>query len=208
MMEVLVAEDNATSRLVLESVVKKWGFSVVSTQNGNEAWSALQKESAPKLVVLDWMMPGMTGVEICQKVRAQETDEPAFIILLTSRDAKDDIVVGLEAGANDYVTKPFDKNELRARLHVGKHIIELQSSLASKVRELRKAAQEIRTLRGIVTICMHCHRMLSDDESWDRLEEYIEEHSDAKFSHGICPDCRKEHYPECDVKPRGLPSGT
>jgi DNA-binding response OmpR family regulator len=200
-MKVIVADDNETSRLVLETVVSKLGFEVSAHSDGTDVWQAIQKEVEPSLMILDWMMPGLTGVEVCELVRQAEKSQSSYIILLTACDSKEQVVKGLSAGANDYITKPFDKNELLARLQVGRRVIELQSRLAQKIQELETALHEIKTLRGIVTICMHCHKMLNDSKSWERLEQYVEEHSLAQFSHGICPDCLERLYPDPDKKP-------
>ncbi len=195
-MRILIAEDDLTSRQVLEAVLRKWGHEVVATCDGNEAWAAMQAEDAPKLAVLDWMMPGMDGVEICRKIREQDGGNRTYVILLTALGGKEDIVTGLEAGANDYVTKPFNKDELRARVNVGRRMVELQSALAAKIDELQGTLDHIKTLQGILPICMHCHRIRDDHESWHRIEQYIGQHSDAEFSHGICPECLEKHYPE------------
>ena len=129
-MRILIADDDATSRLVLAGVLKKNGHEVVVTVDGVEAWAALQQPEAPQLAILDWMMPGLAGVEVCRLVRAVPTDEPPYLIILTSRGGKTDIVTGLEAGADDYLAKPFDPGELRARVDVGRRMIELQATLS------------------------------------------------------------------------------
>ena len=198
-MKTLIAEDDVTSRLALTTILQKWGYDVVATSDGAEAWAALQASDAPRLAILDWMMPGMDGVEVCRKIRQMESKRPVYIILLTALGRKEDIVTGLNAGANDYVTKPFDNNELRARLDVGRRVVDLQSALAARVRELQQALAEIRTLQGIIPICMHCHKIRTDATEWQRLERYIEGHSEAQFSHGICPECLEKHYPSADV---------
>jgi diguanylate cyclase (GGDEF)-like protein len=128
-MRVLIAEDDRVSRSLLERVLLKWGFEVVVTCDGEEAWQALQQHDAPPLAVLDWMMPGLDGTEVCRKTRELDAPNPPYLILLTARDSKSDIVAGLEAGANDYLGKPFDKNELHARLEVGRRFIELNTKL-------------------------------------------------------------------------------
>ena len=195
-MRILTAEDDPTSRMLLETMLKKWGYEVVSTCDGNEAWAAMQAEDPPQLAVLDWMMPGLDGVEVCRRIRELDEASRVHVILLTALGDKKDIVTGLEAGASDYLTKPFDQDELRARIDVGRQIVELQSALAKKIDELQEALDHVRTLQGILPICMHCHRIRDDGQSWQRLEEYIGQHSDAAFSHGICPECLEEHYPE------------
>ena len=128
-MRILIADDDATSRLVLTAVLKKHGHEVVMTLDGSEAWEAMQRPDAPKLAILDWMMPGLAGVEVCRLIRRVASDEPPYLILLTSMGSKADIVAGLEAGADDYLAKPFDAGELRARVDVGRRMIELQARL-------------------------------------------------------------------------------
>ena len=131
-MKILIAEDNLTSRRILETILVKWNYDVISACDGNEAWEKLQEKDHPKLIILDWMMPGINGVEICRRLRQAEAVEPIYIILLTARDEKNDIVEGLGAGADDYIPKPFDKDELRARIDVGRRVVELQAALLEK----------------------------------------------------------------------------
>ncbi len=128
-MKVLIADDDVTSRLVLAGVLAKCGHDVVSTVDGDEAWEAMRRPDAPRLAILDWMMPGLAGVDVCRRVRTLESDQPPYIIILTTRGEKADIVAGLEAGADDYLAKPFDPGELRARIDVGRRVIELQATL-------------------------------------------------------------------------------
>jgi two-component system cell cycle response regulator len=127
--KILIADDDVTSRLVLAGVLKKHGHDVVVTVDGAEAWDALQRPGAPRLAILDWVMPGLSGVDVCRRARTIESDRPPYIILLTSRGQKTDIVTGLEAGADDYLAKPFDSGELLARVDVGRRLIELQARL-------------------------------------------------------------------------------
>ena len=128
-MRILIADDDLTSRLVLTGVLKKGGHDVVVTMDGTEAWEAMRRPDAPSLAILDWMMPGLAGVEVCRLIRGRQSDQPPYLILLTSRGEKADIVAGLEAGADDYLAKPFDSGELRARIDVGWRVIELQAKL-------------------------------------------------------------------------------
>ena len=130
-MKVLVAEDNLTTRTMMAAILKNWGFEVVAAIDGEEAWTMLQEADAPRMALLDWEMPGLDGVEICRRIRERETAGNAYtyLLLLTSRGDQRDIVTGIEAGADDYVVKPFDRHELRARMRVGQRIIELQTEL-------------------------------------------------------------------------------
>ena len=139
-MKVLIAEDDATSRNILRAILTRWGYEVIVTSNGEEALEALRQHDAPKLAVLDWMMPGLDGVEVCRKVRTLESDDPPYLILLTARDDKADIVEGLSSGASDYIAKPYDVRELQARIEVGKRVIELQDRLHSAMGDLSRQA--------------------------------------------------------------------
>lgn len=128
-MKLLVADDTKTMRMMLVSLAEEEGYETVVCEDGEQAWEAMQLKQAPRLLLLDWEMPGMTGLEVCKKVREQKSDDPPFIILLTSRTDTDDIVVGLEAGANDYILKPYNPAELKARLLVGCRMLDLQTEL-------------------------------------------------------------------------------
>ena len=129
-MRILIAEDNLFYRRMLQSTLVEWGYDVLAVSSGDEAWEVLRQLHAPKVAILDWMMPGMDGPEICRRLRALRQPEPPYVILLTSKTGRENIVSGLEAGADDYITKPFDREELRARLQVGLRIVGLQMSQA------------------------------------------------------------------------------
>jgi len=195
-MRILIAEDDFTSRTVLAGVLKKEGHEVTAAINGAEAWQALQQADAPRLAILDWMMPEMDGPEVVGRVRALQTDRPPYIIMLTTKGEKADIIAGLEAGANDYLAKPFDSGELRARVAVGRRMVEMQDALVAKVEELRRAFDQIKTLRGIVPICANCKKIRDDQGYWNQVEVYVRDHTEAEFSHGLCPECLKNLYPE------------
>jgi DNA-binding response OmpR family regulator len=195
-MRILVADDDPTSRSILGAVMKKWGFDLVVAVDGLSAWEALQRPDAPRLILLDWNMPGMDGLDICRRLRGSQSRDPRYVILLTARGEKSDIVEGLDAGANDFVTKPFDPGELKARLAVGQRVVELQAALNERIRELSEAIAHVKTLQGIIPICMHCHKIRTDKDSWQKVDCYIREHSDAQFSHALCPECLERHYPE------------
>lgn len=195
-MKILVAEDDSVSQQVLVAVLEKWGYEVLPTDDGQQAWDILQKEDSPKLAVLDWMMPNMSGIDVCKKLRELKTDNPVYVIMLTALTDKAYIVEGLDAGANDYVAKPFDMDELQARVRVGCRVLELQQALSDRVLELQDALNHVKTLQGILPLCMHCHKIRDDQESWLRIENYLMENADVQFSHGICEECMKEHYSE------------
>jgi len=195
-MKVLIAEDDRISRRMLERAIGMWEYDIETAENGKEAWRILQEGDGPKLVILDWMMPEMTGIEVCEKLREAETDNHSYIILLTAKNNKDDLIEGFDAGADDFISKPFQKDELRSRLNAGRRVLELQQKLRDKIAELEQAAEHIKTLQGILPICMYCHKILSNNEAWERIETYIERHSEVRFSHSLCPDCLAEHKPK------------
>lgn len=195
-MRILIADDDITSRTVLSAVLQKGGHEVVEVCDGDEALVVLQCADAPRMAILDWMMPGIDGIEVCRRVRACETDHPPYLIILTTRGEKTDISEGLNAGANDYIAKPFSAVELSARIEVGCRYVALEDRFAAKVRELREAMAQIKTLGGIVPICSSCKKIRDDAGYWRQVELYVSEHSDAKFTHGICPECMAKLYPE------------
>ncbi len=194
-MQILIAEDDLVSRRTLEASLARWGYPTVVVGDGEAACEVLARADAPRLAILDWMMPGVDGPTVCRRARAIPDRPPPYLILLTARGTKADLVAGLEAGADDYVTKPFDRAELRARVQVGPRMVELQQSLADRVTELEQALKKVRQLQGLLPICCYCKRIRGDGDYWQRVEEYIATHTDARFSHGICPECMERLYP-------------
>lgn len=139
-MKLLVADDSNVSRMMLSAITKQWGYDVVLAEDGQQAWQIMQQDDAPQLLLLDWEMPNMNGIEVCQRVIAQNPENPAYIILLTSRTASEDIVEGLSKGASDYLSKPFDSAELQVRLQVGKRMLDMQEKLNATLAELTELA--------------------------------------------------------------------
>lgn len=139
-MKLLIADDDRTTRAMLQNLARKWGYEPVMAEDGQQALQQLGQHEPPRLILLDWEMPGLNGLDVCHRVRSIETPDPPFIILLTVRGSAGDVVAGLEAGANDYISKPFDRTELRARLKVGRRMLDLQTQLNDAHRELRSRA--------------------------------------------------------------------
>jgi phosphoserine phosphatase RsbU/P len=187
---VLIAEDDVVSRRLLEATLVKWGYDVVVTTDGLEALEALSKADAPSLAILDWMMPGLDGAQVCQKARALAGERLLYMILLTAKGRKEDVVEGLTAGADDYVIKPFDRAELKARINAGERILRLQAELAARVKELELALTNVKLLQGLLPICCYCKKIRDDKNYWQQVDTYVADHSEAQFTHGICPDCR------------------
>jgi len=173
-LKVLVADDDAASRAVLRAALRKLGHECVEAADGKEAWEAYRRE-APALVLADWMMPGLDGLELCRMIRAEPRARYPYIILVTVLGGKGSYLRGMDAGADDFVSKPFDAEEMSARLRVGERIIGLQ--------------REIRQLHGLLPICSYCRRIRDAAGSWSDLETYVSRQTAATFSHSICPSC-------------------
>jgi DNA-binding response OmpR family regulator len=188
-MRVLIADDDIVTRRLLEATLKSWGYGVSAASDGDEALRILEEWPRPEMALLDCQMPGKDGPEVCRSVRATPQALPVYIILLTTLGGSQNIVLGLQAGADDYITKPFNREELHARLEVGRRIVELQLSLASRVKQLEDVLAHVKQLQGLVPICSYCKKIRNDKDFWQEVETYVTEHSEAKFSHGICPTC-------------------
>jgi DNA-binding response OmpR family regulator len=191
-MRILVADDDPLGATILSRSLERWGFDVAVARDGAQAWRIIQEDDQLAIVILDWVMPAPDGPELCRRIRQDETRAYLHVILLTARDGRANMVAGLSAGADDYLTKPFDPDELRARVDVGLRIVALQQRLSERVAELQTALSRVKQLSGLLPICSYCKRIRSDQDYWEQLENYIAQHSEARFSHGICPHCYEE----------------
>jgi sigma-B regulation protein RsbU (phosphoserine phosphatase) len=199
---VVIADDDQVTAEILARTLRKWNYDPIVTTDGASAWDALRRDAAPTLAILDWMMPELDGPEVCRRVRQELPLANMYLILVTARESRGDVIAGLDAGADDYVIKPFDADELRARVSVGVRVLSLQEGLAERVAELQTALTNVKQLRGLLPICSYCKRIRGDDQYWQQVEGYIAEHSDAQFSHGICPACFKTVNDELDAAAR------
>ena len=188
-MQVVIAEDDRVTGEILARTLQRWNYATTLVADGADAWERLHAATEPTLAILDWMMPGMDGPEVCRRVREELPLANMYLLLVTARESRGDVVAGLDAGADDYVIKPFDPEELRARVAVGARVLGLQQKLAERVAELQDALANVKQLRGLLPICSYCKRIRGDDQYWQQVEGYIAAHSDAQFSHGICPSC-------------------
>lgn len=194
-MRVLIAEDGALQRRLLRESVMRLGNEAIMAENGVEALRALTQGPPVQMALLDWVMPGLEGIAVLRALRKDQSLPQPYVLLVTSRNGVGDVVEGLDVGADDYITKPYEKVELEARLRVGMRMVETRERLAEKVVELGQALDAVNKLEGLLPICMHCKSIRDDRRSWRRLEEYISEHSNARFSHGICEACISKHHP-------------
>src|SRR6185503_14669391 len=188
-LQVLVADDEPVSRTVVSAMLKKAGYPVVLANDGEQAWKKLDAADSPSLALLDWEMPGLQGPEVVQRIRSRATQTPTYVILLTSRDSSADIVQGLRAGADDYVTKPANEDELIARVNVGARVVQLQLALEDRVRSLEEALANVRALQTLLPMCAYCKSIRNDQNYWEKVETYFSQHSNVSFTHSYCPNC-------------------
>jgi sigma-B regulation protein RsbU (phosphoserine phosphatase) len=188
-MRALIADDDRVTTTMLAGMLSQWDLEVSVVDNGQRALDHLSSDTGVSLAVVDWEMPGIDGRELCRLIRRDEALSHLYVILLTARSNTLDIVSGLDAGADDYLVKPFNREELRARVKVGMRVVGLQQRLADRVAELEMAAATEKHLRGLLPICCYCKRIRTDENYWQQIEMFVSEHSDARFSHGICPTC-------------------
>lgn len=192
-MKILIAEDEFTTRMMVQVSLENWGYTVTSVTNGQDAWTKLQHADAPNIAILDWEMPELDGIDVCRRVKEMGLENPPYIILLTGRDTNTDIVRGFDAGADDYMTKPFNDNELQARVRVAERLVRTQSSLTATVAELKEALNQLEMLETGVEMCDTCHSVFSPyDGEWHTREAIIKNGADPRFIVGTCPDCEQK----------------
>ena len=201
-MQVLIAEDDRVTGEILARTLQRWSYQTTLVSDGVQALERLTVATEPTLAILDWMMPGMDGPDVCRKIRQDMPLANMYLLLVTAREGRGDVVAGLDAGADDYIIKPFDPEELRARVAVGIRVLGLQQKLAERVAELQSALSNVKQLRGLLPICSYCKRIRGDDQYWQQVEGYVAQHSDAQFSHGICPACYETISAELDEMSR------
>jgi DNA-binding response OmpR family regulator len=202
-MRALVADDDRGAAAIVRKTLERCGIDVTVVQDGEAAWTELAADPPPAIAMLDWMMPIVDGLELCRRIRRDPARAHMYVIVLTARHAPADVVAGLDSGADDYLVKPFDVEELRARVQVGVRVVGLQTRLAERVAELQEALTNVKQLNGLLPICAYCKRIRSDQNYWQQVESYISQHSDAQFSHGICPQCFATVSAELDESLKG-----
>lgn len=181
-MKVLVAEDDQLSSVLMQKLLRNLGHEVFAAANGAEALAMLGRQEDLQIVISDWMMPLMDGIELCRRIRTRRRFRYTYVLLVTSRGGKQRYLDALEAGADDFIPKPLDPDELAARLRVADRILGLQA--------------EMQQLKGLLSICSYCKNIREARERWVPIEQYVSQRADTLFSHGICPRCFAEHFPE------------
>jgi phosphoserine phosphatase RsbU/P len=185
---ILIADNSASSRLLLQQALTGWGYEVHCVEDGRSALAALEA-SDTAFVIADWSMPEVDGLELCRRIRAMAWDRYVYIVMLTVRDKADDLAEAIEAGADDFVVKPFSPIELRARIKAGERVVTLERELKQKIAELQGSLKTIRRLEALLPICVYCKKVRNDQNYWQQLDDFVHEQTGSAFSHGICPDC-------------------
>jgi PleD family two-component response regulator len=192
---ILIVEDNPKNVQVLGTILMDAKHRVAVAHKGSMVFDQINKLK-PELILLDIMMPEMDGFEVCHRLKADPAYSEIPVIFLTAKTETEDIVRGFDLGAADFVTKPFRAKELLARVQTHLSLFRLQRDLRRKNQELQEALTSIKTLSGFLPICSYCNKIRNAMGQWERLESYISNHTDANFSHGICPDCAALHFPD------------
>jgi sigma-B regulation protein RsbU (phosphoserine phosphatase) len=186
-LKILIAEDDSSSRMILKAMLQRAGHEVYAMENGRMAWDSWRLEFCP-LVIMDWDMPELDGPELCRLIRSRGDDRYAYIIILTARGGKANYLEAMEAGADDFLTKPADDDELLARLHVANRILGLR--------------RHMKQLEGLLPVCAWCKKIRDERGRWEEMETYISRfHSDASFTHGSCPSCASNFLRQAGLRP-------
>jgi len=183
-MRILIVEDNVDAREMLQTLLQLDGHDVFSATNGEEAWRMFQAARFP-VVITDWLMPDIDGLELCRRIRASESPQYSYVLLLTALQGKSNYLTAMTAGVDDFMAKPWDADELRARLIVAERIVGLQN--------------RVKRLEGVLPTCIYCKKIRDEGSRWVNIEQYISQRTEASFTHGVCPNCYDEVVkPELD----------
>jgi len=193
--DILIVDDTPANLRLLSDMLSEHGYSVRLAPSGKLALMSAQAVP-PDLVLLDIMMPGLNGFEVCEQLKADPRTRDIPVIFLSALDQIEDKIKAFAAGGVDYITKPFQHREVLARVGTHLQLRALQVQLAERVHELEEALAQIKTLRGLLPICANCKKVRDDQGYWQDVELYIQNHAEVDISHGICPDCFRELYPE------------
>ena len=189
-MRIVIADDTAFQRVLLERAIADLGYEVFEAVDGRETLSAVERVDAD-ILVTDWLMPEIDGTEVCRRLRDRAKRRYVYVIMVTTMEGTSRFLEAMDAGVDDFITKPFEKEQLRARLRVAERILRLMREKA--------------VLQSWIPVCMYCKKARNDQRYWQELDQYILEHTDVRMSHGICPDCLEKRFP--DVYQQRLEAG-
>jgi DNA-binding response OmpR family regulator len=192
---ILVVDDTHSALKLLTEILGREGYDVRPADSGELALASVAAKP-PELIVLDIVMPGMDGFEVFRRLKEREESRDIPVIFLSASVELDGRIAGLRMGAVDFVSKPFHREELLARVATHLELFRLRNRLAQQAAELREALAKVKTLSGFIPICAHCRKIRDDQGYWSQIEKYVLEHSDAQFSHGLCEECLKAYFPD------------
>jgi len=189
---VLVAEDDLKTQKALVFLLQRHGYSATSANDGEAALDILTQANPPPIVLLDWEMPKVDGLDVCRLLRAMPLRRYIYVIMVTARDSAADLLTAFDAGADDFLSKPADTAQLLARMRSGERVLALEERLEERVGELEHTLEQLRTIKRLLPICMYCKRVRDDGDYWQEIDAYIHKHTGTDFSHGICPGCMEK----------------
>jgi phosphoserine phosphatase RsbU/P len=191
--KVLIAKDDLVSSHLARVQLEKLGHEAIAVTDGLAGLALMEAPDSPRLVILDWTMPGLDGISLCRRIRGLAGKPYVYILILTGKNSTEDIVAAFEAGADDFLSKPVEPEELRARVQGGVRCLELQAAFTERARDLENVLAHKKLLQGLLPICSYCKRIRDDKNYWQNVESYLAEHSDLQFYSGSCPSCAQEH---------------
>ena len=186
---ILVVEDDTQTQKALVFLLQRHGYSTTAVSDGQAALDILTGSNPPGVVLLDWEMPKLDGLDVCRLLRAMPLRRYIYVIMVTARDSTADLLKAFEAGADDYLPKPADGSQLLARIRSGERVLALEGRLEERIAELERSLAEVRNLKRLLPICMYCKKVRDDDDYWQEIDAYIHEQTGTDFSHGVCPEC-------------------
>ncbi len=192
---VLIIDDNIQNLQVLSEILRSRNYKVAMAKDGLRGLKFAETKN-PDIILLDIIMPGMDGFEVCRQLKSKNNTKDMPVIFISALNETEDIVKSFQAGGADYVTKPFQGEEVLARVEAHLNLRKLQKNLQEKNAQLKEALKKVKTLKGLIPICANCKKIRDDEGYWHQVEVYIRDHSEASFSHGICFECSKKLYPE------------
>ena len=190
-LHVLVVEDNERTQKALVFLLHRHGYTATVARDGQVALGILKQPDPPSIVLLDWEMPRLDGLHVCRAVRSMPRQRYIYVIMITAHDDPADLVAALDAGADDFLSKPTDNAQLLARMRSGERVLALEARLAERIAELEKTLEEVSKLKRLLPICSYCKKIRDDGDYWKEIETYLHDHTGADFSHGVCPECMK-----------------
>ena len=199
----LVAEDDLKTQKALLFLLQRHGYTATAANDGQAALDILTEPDPPPIVLLDWEMPKLEGLDVCRLLRAMPLRRYIYVIMVTARDSAEDLLAAFAAGADDFLGKPADTAQLLARIRSGERVLALEARLEDRIAQLERTMREVSNLKRLLPICMYCKKVRDDGDYWQEIDAYIHEHTGTDFSHGVCPTCIETGVARELFRPRG-----